>query len=34
MARSVAILEAITGVLSLAIIIARLVSAWSYEDEK
>jgi hypothetical protein len=34
LARSVAILEAITGVLSLAIIIARLVSAWTHEHEE
>ncbi len=32
LARSVAILEAVTGVLSLAIIIARLVSAWGHEE--
>jgi hypothetical protein len=31
-ARSVAVLEAIAGVLSLAILISRLVSAWKNED--
>ena len=31
-ARSVAVLEAVAGVLSLAIIVSRLVSAWKTED--